>query len=288
MLIVKREETMKYSIEKNTVQETLVIPVYARKMCSELYPRLFYDETAFRLIEQVDYDFSVLEKRSGSLMQRFGFLEAAMRQNDLAWEVRDYLREHPNAAVVNLGCGLDDTGRSCDNGTCKIYNLDFPDVIAVRDTLLPAGEREENIPCDLNDTAWFSKIDASGGAVFFAAGVFYYFLTPQVKALVLTMAEAFPNGRIVFDAAGKKAVKLMLKTWIRQAKIQDVGAYFSVEDAKTELSAWSDSLRVSSRGYMLGYNDLKDPSVSGFFRFLSRIGDGNMKMRIVQISFPAK
>lgn len=288
MLIVKREETMKYSIEKNTVQETLVIPVYARKMCSELYPRLFYDETAFRLIEQVDYDFSVLEKRSGSLMQRFGFLEAAMRQNDLAWEVRDYLREHPNAAVVNLGCGLDDTGRSCDNGTCKIYNLDFPDVIAVRDTLLPAGEREENIPCDLNDTAWFSKIDASGGAVFFAAGVFYYFLAPQVKALVLAMAEAFPNGRIVFDAAGKKAVKLMLKTWIRQAKIQDVGAYFSVEDAKTELSAWSDSLRVSSRGYMLGYNDLKDPSVSGFFRFLARVGDGSMKMRIVQISFPAK
>ena len=38
-----------------------------------------------------------------------------MRQNDLAWEVRDYLRRHPNAAVVNLGCGLDDTGRSCDN-----------------------------------------------------------------------------------------------------------------------------------------------------------------------------
>ena len=75
---------MKYSIEKNSVQETLVIPVYARKMCSELYPRLFYDETALRLIEQVDYDFSALEKKSGSLMQRFGFLEAAMRQNDLA------------------------------------------------------------------------------------------------------------------------------------------------------------------------------------------------------------
>lgn len=228
---------MKYSIEKNSVQETLVIPVYARKMCSELYPRLFYDETAFRLIEQVDYDFSALEKKSGSLMQRFGFLEAAMRQNDLAWEVCDYLREHPNAAVVNLGCGLDATGRSCDNGTCKIYNLDFPDVIAARDALLPVGEREENIPCDLNDTSWFSKIDASGGAVFFAAGVFYYFLTPQVKALVLAMAEAFPDGRLVFDAAGKKAVKLMLKTWIKQAKIQDVGAYFSVEDAKTEISS---------------------------------------------------
>lgn len=72
-------------------------------------------------------------------MQQFGFLEAAMRQNDLAWEVRDYLREHPNAAVVNLGCGLDDTGRSCDNGSCRIYNLDFPGVIAVREYTLASG-----------------------------------------------------------------------------------------------------------------------------------------------------
>ena len=168
---------MKYKIEKNTVQETLVIPLYGRKMCTEQYPNLYRDESAVRLIEKVDYDFDALARRSKSAMHRFGFLEVAMRQNDLAWEVRDYLRTHPNAAVVNLGCGLDDTGRACDNGSCRIYNLDFPDVIAVREQLLPAGEREENIPCDLNDTAWFSKIDASGGAVFFAAGVFYYFLT---------------------------------------------------------------------------------------------------------------
>lgn len=38
-------------------------------------------------------------------MQQFGFLECAMRQSDLACEVRDYLRSYPNAAVVNLGCG---------------------------------------------------------------------------------------------------------------------------------------------------------------------------------------
>ncbi len=107
-----------------------------------------------------------------------------MRQNDLTFEVQAYLKTHPCAAVVNLGCGLDNTGRACDNGRCKIYNLDFPDVIALRQQLLPAGEREQNIPCDLKDPAWFDKIDASGGAVFFASGVFYYFLTQQVKALV--------------------------------------------------------------------------------------------------------
>ena len=276
---------MSYKIEKNTVQETLIIPLYARKMCSELYPDLYRDEAARQLVNTIDYDFSALEQKSRSLMQRFGFLEVAMRQNDLAYEVRSYLSKHPTAAVVNLGCGLDCTGRACDNGLCKIYNLDFPDVIRVRDELLPAGEREKNIPCDLNDPSWFEMIDASGGAVFFASGVFYYFLKEQVRTLVQGMEAAFPGGVLVFDAANARAVKLMLKTWLKDAQIKDVGAYFAVSDAQHELAPWGEGMKISSKGYMLGYHDLKDPSVSRFFRFLARVGDGMMKMQIVKVEF---
>ena len=276
---------MKYKIEKNTVQETLIIPLYSRKLCSELYPNIYRDETAVCLLDQIDYDFSEAEKNSHSLMQRFGALEVAMRQQDLAWEVRAYLKTHPCAAVVNLGCGLDNTGRACDNGRCKIYNLDFPDVIAVRNKLLPAGEREKNVPCDLNDTTWFSQIDAAGGAVFFASGVFYYFLTEQVKALVQAMADVFHGGVLVFDAANRTAVKMIAKTWLKTAKIKDVGAYFAVSDASKEIGEWDSRLQVTSRGYMLGYNDLREPSVSGFFRFLAKVGDGMMKMQIMKIRF---
>ena len=135
--------------------------------------------------------------------------------------------------------------------------------------------------CDLNDVSWFEKIDASGGAVFFAAGVFYYFLTDQVRALVCKMAEAFPGGRLVFDGAGKAAVKLMLKTWIQSGQHSGRGRVFRRFRNARERSwaRWSPRLRVSSRGYMLGYQDLKDPSVSGFFRFLARVGDGGRRCR---------
>lgn len=278
---------MKYHIEKNTVQETLIIPLYARKKCTEKFPQLFKDETAVRLIGQIDYDFSVLEKNSGSMMQEFGFLELAMRQNDLAYEVREYLKSHPDAAVVNLGCGLDNTGRKCDNGTCRLYNVDFPDVIEVRNSLLPAGEREKTIAADLKDISWFDEIDTSGGAVFFAAGVFYYFLSGQVKDLVCEMAKHFPNGKLVFDAAGKSAVKMMLKTWIRDAEIKDVGAYFAVSDARKELSVWTDRIKVSERGYMLGYQSLAVPSVKKRYRILAKAGDDLMKMKIVRMDFEA-
>ena len=125
-----------------------------------------------------------------------------------------------------------------------------------------------------------TAIDASGGAVFFAAGVFYYFLKEQVRTLVQKMADAFPGGVLVFDAANEKAVRLMLKTWIK-----DVGAHFAVSDAKAELPLWDSRLRISSRGYMLGYTDGKPLPVNGFFRFLSKVGDGMMKMQIVKIAF---
>ena len=71
---------MKCKIEKNTVQETLILPLYSRKLCSELYPNLYRDETSVRLIGEIDYDFSEAEKNSRRLMQRFGSLEVAMAE----------------------------------------------------------------------------------------------------------------------------------------------------------------------------------------------------------------
>ena len=48
---------MKYKIEKNSVSETRIIPLFARKACTEMYPNLYRDETAVRLIDEIDYDF---------------------------------------------------------------------------------------------------------------------------------------------------------------------------------------------------------------------------------------
>lgn len=275
----------KVHIEKNTVQETLVIPLYARKLCGEQFPTLFRDEKAMELIERLDYDFSQIERNSQSLMQRFGALEVAMRQNDSAAEVRDYLKKHPRAAVVNLGCGLDQTAEACDNGSCCICNVDFADVIAVRNTLLPEDDRVKNIAANLNDTRWFEQIDDSNGAIFLTAGVFYYFREEQVKTLLRKMARRFPGGGLVFDTAGKKAVSMMIKTWVKQAGIEDVDAFFHVNDIEKDVIPWMGGTKVTSRGYMLGYYDLKDPSVSAFFRFLAKVGDNMMRMQIVRIDF---
>ncbi len=277
----------KYHIEKNTVQETLIIPLFARKICSERFPQLFKDEEALRICGMLDYDFAAKAKKMNSSIGLFGALEVAQRQYDLAWEVRDYLTNHPNASVVNLGCGLDDTFRKCDNEKCHGFNIDMPDVINVRNELLPEGVREENLPCDLNDFSWMEKISETNpvenGAVFFASGVFYYFKTEEVKKLVCKMAEKFPDSVLVFDSCNQRGAKLMTKTWLKEAGIKDVSAFFSLEDEDT-LYTWSSFKSVSTRSYMRGYRDIyKD--VSFFHKLMIKFCEKSVRMRIVKICF---
>lgn len=275
---------MKYHIEKNTVQETLVIPLFGRLICSERFPELFSDPEAKRICDSLDYDFEEKRKKMESAAGLFGALEVAQRQYDLKCEVENYLNEHPKAAVVNLGCGLDDTFSKADNGLCRGYNIDFFDVIQARNELLPAGDREQNLAFDLNDLSWMDRIDPSEGIVFFAAGVFYYFKTEDVKKLFSAMAERFSGAVLVFDSCNERGAKMMRKTWLKEAGITDVSAYFSLENEQ-ELRGWSSRFSsVTAKSYMRGYRDIYK-NVSLFHKLMIRFCDKWVKMKIIKIVF---
>ena len=275
----------KIHIEKGSVQETLIIPLYGRKLCAEQFPTLYQDKYAAKICESIDYDFSKLKSKENSAMYQFGALEGAMREKDMLWEIADYLKTHPKAAVVNLGCGLNMTGRTADNGTCYIYNLDFPDVIKSRNEIISAGEREENIACDLNDFSWMDKINAKDGAILYAAGVFHYFTTQQIKNMVIAMAEKFPGGRLVFDAVGKFGRDKLLKSTLKSMGMNDVSGLFYVNDT-SELKGWSKKAKLmSKKSYMQGYYKLDDPNIKGIHRFLAKLCDSLAKMYIYRMDF---
>ena len=50
----------KIHIEKGSVQETLIIPLYARKLCAEQFPALYQDEYAARICESIMLPFAAL------------------------------------------------------------------------------------------------------------------------------------------------------------------------------------------------------------------------------------
>ena len=272
------------AIEPGSVQETLIIPLYGRKICAEVFPRLYNDTSAAELCARLDYDFSALDRQAKSTLWRFGALEAAMRQLDMEWEIRDYLAGHPRAAVVNMGCGLDQTPRRCDNGTCRMYNVDMPNIVAARQELLPEVERERNLGYDLTDSGWMDEVDGSDGAVFFAAGVFHYLTAEQARTLVRALATRFPGCRVVFDTMGKLGRRLMRRTF-KSFGMENYDKCLIVEDVR-ELDGWCAGATVLACGYILGYYDLDDPAVTGLHRFLARLCDNRVKMRIVRIDTP--
>ncbi len=277
-------ENSKIHIERNSVQETLLVPLYGRKMCAEKFPDLYTDQSAARLCDSLDYDFSALEARKNSFFYEFGALEAAMRQLDIMWEIKDYLKTHPRAVLINLGCGLDQTGRACDNGMCRMVNIDFPDIIAVRKQLISSDEREINIARDLKDYSWMDEIDGSDGVIFFAAGVFHYFRSEEVKDLILELSGRFPGGRLIFDTVGKLGLKLMMSKTLKSMGIDDVDGFFHVDHPEKDLN-WSDKVKVYSKGYMLGYYDMRSKGVRRSHRLLAKIGDSWMKMAVHRVEF---
>ena len=273
----------KLQIQPGTAQETLIIPLYARKKCGDKFPELYADPAATEICNRLDYDFSELNKKYDTTFYEFGALEGAMRQLDMMYEINDYLRNHPNASIVCLGCGLDFDSRRCRNQQNKIFNVDFPDVIAMREELAGTNPRETNIVSDLTDLSWMDQVDARNGAVFYAAGVFHYLKKENVKAIVLKMTELFPGCRLVFDTVGTLGYKLMMRVILKKHGMNNFGNLFYTNNSVKDLSSWSDKISVSSKGYMLGYYDMKLPSIKGIHRLLANIGDNIMHMQIVKI-----
>ena len=77
---------------------------------------------------------------------------------------------------------------------------------------------------------------------------------------------------------------MMTKTWLKEAGINNVGAFFSLEEVTTLESRSSDFRNVSAISYMRGYRDIyKD--VSFLHKLMIHFCDRLVKMIIVKIEF---
>ena len=178
-------------IKEENVQNTMLLPLWGRAFASKRNPQILDDKEAARIIDSLDYDFSKIEKSFGE----FGGICYISRARILDDIIKDFIKIHPNASIVNIGAGLDTTFSRVDNGCIHWYNLDLPDVIDCRKKFIQDSERNNCIPISVFDVSWFSKIKFNpvDGILFFAAGVFYYFKENELKDLFCAMADYFPN-----------------------------------------------------------------------------------------------
>ncbi|MBR0163199.1 MAG: class I SAM-dependent methyltransferase [Lachnospiraceae bacterium] len=277
--------SQKVKIEKDTVQETLVMPLYGKAWCVKNYPDLFHDMDCQKIMEQLDYDFSTMRAQEGSIRMKIASLAASVRQYALVQEIRTYLKDHPKALVVNLGCGLDTAGHQADNGECRFANVDFPNVIEIREQVLASTEREKNIASDLNDHAWIDQVDfrKEDGIVLIASGVFLYFRKEDVKRLFIAMAERFSGGKLAFDGQNTRGMKVDLKA-IRASGI-DVSTNFALDDPVMELKSWSDRFASVKSNRMFQDYMKPDKRFGLLYRLMTKFSDANGMSQLDVIEF---
>ena len=226
-------------ISLSALEETLFIPLWCRAQASLHDPSLFYDPKAVELVQTIDYDFSAIETRLSPVIRLVSVARA--RQCDRI--VKAYIAQHPRASVVDLGAGLDTAFYRIDNGLIDWYDLDLPDVIAVRKQLLPERDRVRCIAKSLFDVSWCDDLINENNGVFASAGaVLGYFDEVKVKRFFSALADRLPGGQMVFTAYSPRELALINKS-LQGVGMKDIAMKWALQDAN-DLARSDDRISV--------------------------------------------
>ena len=244
-----------------SVQATMLIPLWGRAKYSRLNPEILNDPEAGNIIQNCDFDFSGVEKSFGE----FSGLCYIVRARKVDDAIRSFISNHPKATIVNIGAGLDTTFTRVDNGLINWYNLDLADAVQYRQTLIPDSPRNGCIAKSVLDTSWFDDVifNPEDGIMFVSGGVFYYLHKEDLKVLFRKMAEYFPGGELYFDAESKAAVKGSNHA-VQKSGNSNAMMHFYVNNAKA-LEQWSPKIRLLSE-----YSMFKGITPSKKWKFATR------------------
>ncbi len=184
----------------SSVPETLLITLYLRATESQRPDALIRDERAVALVQQLNYDFARIKQIK---IDEEDKVTVILRNREFDRYAQDFLTRHAGAVVVHIGCGLDARFERVDDGNVEWYDLDLPEVIALRRRFIgDEGGRYHLLACSAFDNGWLEAVSPHRGRtyLFLAEGVFMYFQTAQVKSLVLKLRGHFPGAELVFDA----------------------------------------------------------------------------------------
>ncbi|HBL66811.1 MAG TPA: methyltransferase [Achromobacter sp.] len=185
------------------VRATLLITLYAKAAESRLPGSLLQDRYAAEAVARIDHDFAALR------MSRDAMIGLSMRAYTLDAWVREFLAAHPDATVLHLGCGLDSRVFRVDPSPgVGWFDVDYPDVIALRRAVYPDRPGCELLGTSLAELDWLARIPTDKPTLVVAEGLLLYLHEAQVLNLLRVITTQFPSGEIVFDAYSRLGLAL--------------------------------------------------------------------------------
>lgn len=185
-------------------KETLLITLYAKAGESRLPDSLLRDRFAAHAVRRIDYDFSKLK------VDRDMMIGVAMRAHIFDGWTRDFIARHPDATVLHLGCGLDSRIFRIDPApNIRWFDVDYPEVIALRRKLYPEREGYTLIGTSVTAPDWFADVPTDRPTIIVAEGLLPYLDADETPKLLRRLTAHLASGELVFDGYSQFGLTLI-------------------------------------------------------------------------------
>ncbi len=189
--------------------QTMLDMVYARLLDADSPQPVLGDPWAKTLMDRVDYD---VTKSPIVKQRRRQTMSIAVRGAQLDIWTRQFLANHDRAVVLQIGAGLDSRVFRVDPGpNVDWYDIDYPDVIALRERFYPTRPNYRLVASSATDPSWLDAIPADRPALFIAEGVSMYLTESDGVGLLRRVVERFPSGELQLDFWSRFGSKAMRK-----------------------------------------------------------------------------
>jgi len=182
---------------------TLLGTLHARALDARSAHPVLGDRTAVEAVARLDYDFGRLRVRPSDA------IGVAIRAKLLDRWTREFLAAHPAATVLHLGCGLDTRAERVDPGPdVRWFDVDQPEVIALRERLYAARPGHRAIGASVTDPSWLGEVPRDRPALVVAEGLTMYLPAAEGPPLLRRLVGHLGRGQLAFDSYSPLGVRL--------------------------------------------------------------------------------
>jgi O-methyltransferase involved in polyketide biosynthesis len=205
--------TERIHVDLSGAPQTMLATLYAKALDADFETPVLNDRYAKQIVERIDYDWkrtTITARRAPSVTTRTAHFDIWARQ---------FLAVHPAALVLHLGCGLDSRFfRLQPAAGVDWYDIDYPDVIALRKQLLPTRDNNHLVAASVTDPAWLAGIPDDRPVLMIGEGLTMYLTEQDGIALLRRVVERFSSGELQFDAFNGLGIKSQwLNTVVRRS-----------------------------------------------------------------------
>jgi methyltransferase (TIGR00027 family) len=185
--------------------QTMLATLYAKALDADAPNSILSDHYAKAAVDRIEYDWAATTidaRRAPSVAIRAAHFDNWARQ---------FLAVHDEAVVLHVGCGLDARVYRLDPGPgVRWYDVDYPDVIGLRERVYPPRANYRMLPASVTDPAWLAEIPADRPVLFLGEGLTMYLTKDDGLALLRRVVDRFGSGELQFDAFNTFGIRTQL------------------------------------------------------------------------------